>query len=594
MVKKKQLIIQLMYISFILLFMVVPIWADTKVSEKIITNTTWTKAGSPYTVTETVEVAEEVTLNVESGVKVLFNENAGLIVSGQLIAIGTQEETIDFTSSKEAPSPADWDGIVFKDSSTDASTDSEYCYQSGSILKYCTIEHAGPAITCEFSAPFIAHCTITNNSTEGSGGGIYISGDAVVINNIITNNKTTSVFGNGGGIYSIGSSVYIANNTIDGNYAFSNGGGIFASGNTTIKNNIIINNSANGCGGGFYIYYGSHTVEKNSVTSNSTDGSGGGIYNHYGEITIEGNNISNNSAGLYGGGICILGNSVVIDSNSITNNSTDDNLGGGIYYATKSIIDYGPLMVSTNNIHSNKGYDIYNNTKLEISAENNYWGVTDTSVIDEHIFDMSDDIVLGMVSYEPIATQPHTLDNLFAFPSSHDFGSVNIESKATHTFTIFNMDTKDHTIGTLSVTGTSASEFAIQDDNCSGHTITPPGNCTVDVVFSPTSTGIKEATLSIPINDTNTTKLDVEISGKGTLEVCPAEKIYGDSSKQTKLLRYLRDNVLSQSPEGQEIIRLYYEWSPVIVQEMEEDEEFKGELKERIDGVLEFIEGGAK
>jgi hypothetical protein len=53
----------------------------------------------------------------------------------------------------------------------------------------------------------------------------------------------------------------------------------------------------------------------------------------------------------------------------------------------------------------------------------------------------------------------------------------------------------------------------------------------------------------------------------------------------------LRDNILSQNPEGQEIIRLYYELSPAIVNAMEEDEAFKEEVKEMIDVVLELIGG---
>jgi hypothetical protein len=51
----------------------------------------------------------------------------------------------------------------------------------------------------------------------------------------------------------------------------------------------------------------------------------------------------------------------------------------------------------------------------------------------------------------------------------------------------------------------------------------------------------------------------------------------------------LRDEVLSQTPEGQELIRLYYEWSPVIVKAMEEDEEFKTDVKEMVDEVLLLI-----
>ncbi|MCK5186739.1 MAG: hypothetical protein KAR43_06345 [Deltaproteobacteria bacterium] len=53
----------------------------------------------------------------------------------------------------------------------------------------------------------------------------------------------------------------------------------------------------------------------------------------------------------------------------------------------------------------------------------------------------------------------------------------------------------------------------------------------------------------------------------------------------------MRDNVLNKTPEGQEIIRLYYQWSPAIVKAMEEDEEFRGEVKEMIDGILPLIKG---
>ncbi len=56
----------------------------------------------------------------------------------------------------------------------------------------------------------------------------------------------------------------------------------------------------------------------------------------------------------------------------------------------------------------------------------------------------------------------------------------------------------------------------------------------------------------------------------------------------------LRDNILSQNPEGQEIIRLYYELSPVRVKAIEEDEELKKQVKEMIDVVLELIGGGVE
>ena len=71
---------------------------------------------------------------------------------------------------------------------------------------------------------------------------------------------------------------------------------------------------------------------------------------------------------------------------------------------------------------------------------------------------------------------------------------------------------------------------------------------------------------------------------------CTSELIYGEHSQETELLRYIRDTVLSTTPEGQEIIRLYYEWSPAVVKVMEEDAAFKAQVKEMIDGALEVIQ----
>ena len=79
-----------------------------------------------------------------------------------------------------------------------------------------------------------------------------------------------------------------------------------------------------------------------------------------------------------------------------------------------------------------------------------------------------------------------------------------------------------------------------------------------------------------------------ECFGSGGL--CPISLIYGTDSAATELLRFLRDNVLSKSQEGQELIKLYYQWSPIIVKAMEADEEFKQEVKEIVNEVIALIE----
>ena len=106
-----------------------------------------------------------------------------------------------------------------------------------------------------------------------------------------------------------------------------------------------------------------------------------------------------------------------------------------------------------------------------------------------------------------------------------------------------------------------------------------PYNSELVTVTAPSKTTGVNAELP-PAGETTTT-----IDGSG----CLSGRIYGEYSEEAELLRRFRDNILIQTPEGQEIIRLYYQWSSVIVKAMENDEELKSKLKEIIDEVLLVI-----
>ena len=67
------------------------------------------------------------------------------------------------------------------------------------------------------------------------------------------------------------------------------------------------------------------------------------------------------------------------------------------------------------------------------------------------------------------------------------------------------------------------------------------------------------------------------------------EMIYGEGSDEVAVMRYLRDNVLSKSEAGQEIIKLYYMLNPVIAKAIQSDDEVKEELKEMVDGILGLV-----
>ena len=70
---------------------------------------------------------------------------------------------------------------------------------------------------------------------------------------------------------------------------------------------------------------------------------------------------------------------------------------------------------------------------------------------------------------------------------------------------------------------------------------------------------------------------------------CPSERLYGSYSFEVNLLRKFRDDVLSTTPEGRQLITLYYQLSPLVVKTMGEDKNFEDEVKTIIDDLLPMI-----
>jgi hypothetical protein len=121
--------------------------------------------------------------------------------------------------------------------------------------------------------------------------------------------------------------------------------------------------------------------------------------------------------------------------------------------------------------------------------------------------------------------------NLSIDPSSKAFGNVNVgSSSSAQTFTITNTGNVSLGIGTITISGTNASEFTKSNDNCDSATVTPGGTCTLQVTFSPTSLGSKSATLSIPSNDPDGTT-NVALTGTGLaneVNVSPTSLAFGN------------------------------------------------------------------
>ena len=127
-----------------------------------------------------------------------------------------------------------------------------------------------------------------------------------------------------------------------------------------------------------------------------------------------------------------------------------------------------------------------------------------------------------------------TQAGISSVPASVNFGSISVgTSSAATVITISNTGSVDLVIGQLDITGTNNTEFSIGLlDDCSNATVVPSGNCTVEVVFSPDTEGVKSASLSMPSDDPVQNPFDVPLSGTGVIltpdiSVTPASINFG-------------------------------------------------------------------
>jgi hypothetical protein len=120
-----------------------------------------------------------------------------------------------------------------------------------------------------------------------------------------------------------------------------------------------------------------------------------------------------------------------------------------------------------------------------------------------------------------------------------------------------------------------------------------PGDNPADITREEQQEQMIQATVGFLESFVTTTTTSIQSSSTTTTTItgssCPSTRIYGEYSREVELLRYFRDNMLSKTPEGRELIRLYYDWSPAITEVMDKDEALKEDLKELSDGILGLI-----
>jgi hypothetical protein len=120
--------------------------------------------------------------------------------------------------------------------------------------------------------------------------------------------------------------------------------------------------------------------------------------------------------------------------------------------------------------------------------------------------------------FDNVAVTVADIPIISVLPGKVDFESVGVNSfKALQMPALTNIGTAELKISAIEITGNDAAMFSVEAGMCLSllPTIAPDGNCTITVVFLPTSTGLKNANLIIRSNDQKSSEVIVPLSGTG-------------------------------------------------------------------------------
>jgi len=247
--KAKSSIFLIILITSVFTFTINPLLfvnGETHVEGHIIQDTVWTLTDSPFVVIKDLFIDAGATLTIEPDVEVRFGGNFSLVVMGKLIADGTEEKPITFTSNKLQPEKGDWVAINFTS-------------MQPSHLEHCIIEYAENGIAIKDGNLVITRSNITNNLQNG----VYITGDnsaSIYENRIEDNQNGIFVNGNSSGTIIQRNYIYFNNET---------GIRLSAANSTQIENILILNNILSTNPKGIHVYGQVNAdITRNSIAYN--------------------------------------------------------------------------------------------------------------------------------------------------------------------------------------------------------------------------------------------------------------------------------------------------------------------------------------
>lgn len=303
-----------------------------------------------------VTVASQATLTVEPGTVIRFAGNGAapgmdgvLLVEGRLVARGSADRPVIFTSAFAAARAGDWQGIVF------LGTDKK------NLLEHCRLEGGTTGIDASFSTLTMKNTLVVGCETgircqdcllAATGGGIQKCGTGMSFGDSETDLREITVSGNHRGIVAARSSLALTGAILDGNEGVA-----LAAGACRLA---IVSSAITANGNGLAL-----TECEGSVTANRISGNRGyGVRLGHSRLRVNANGI-------------------------------EQNAGNGLE------VEDGAAIAWDNALAANGGYDCYNGGSEDFRAIGNWWGGGDAAAVGARVYDRQRDAQRGRVLYWP-------------------------------------------------------------------------------------------------------------------------------------------------------------------------------------------------
>ncbi len=353
-----------------------------------------------------ISLNDEIDIEAGSFINCLQSAS-GFEVNGVFNVSGNVTDSVKFSSDVHDSTGA-YDGI-------------QYNAASSGVIQYSVIEYASYGVRCIDASP-----SVMNSHILKCDRGFQLSGsDAVIQNNRIEQSYEYGI------IINLGSNPLIEGNIIANNNTQATSAknqvsiGLQGNNSPIIRNNEIYGGSGQVTGGISLWVSGSSSYsdmicEGNIIHDNSFGitlySTSSGIINAVVKNNEIYNNTTNPNALVSGSGINVNGspfNTPVITRNTIYENWWGITIQNGTSVQPGPVPNIGNienadttddgLNIIHDNIQGSDVYDLYNNCTNDIMAQNNDWGVYDSTLIEDHIFHKVDDPAHGLVVFMPFA-----------------------------------------------------------------------------------------------------------------------------------------------------------------------------------------------